>query len=133
MICTAVQNAISFRQVSPLQYGIDNAFRPARSNRLMLPHGFGTESSIERTRLHALSLLVTAGERVYNVSVAVACEARARSSLRAAIPLGAHGVIALPLSHRSPLKCAEASAPYSTGAARRVFLSPLHRFVRITR
>src|SRR5262245_16220700 len=45
MKCTFVQNAISILWATLLQYETDTAFRPAHSNRLALPHGFGSESS----------------------------------------------------------------------------------------
>jgi len=64
MKCTFVQNAISILWATLLQCETDIAFRPAHSNRLRLPHGFGSESSTDRTRLHAWSLLVTSSEQI---------------------------------------------------------------------
>jgi len=42
MMCTSVQDAISFLWATLLQREIDVAFRAAHSNRLTVPHGFGT-------------------------------------------------------------------------------------------
>ena len=47
MMCTAVQNAISFLWATLLQCGIDIAFRPAHANRLRLPRGFGTDALLD--------------------------------------------------------------------------------------
>ena len=47
MMCTSVQNAISFLSATLLQRGIDIAFRPAHPNRLTLPHGFGTDALLD--------------------------------------------------------------------------------------
>ena len=47
MMCTSAQNAISFPWAILLQRGIDIAFRPAHSNRLRLPRGFGTDALLD--------------------------------------------------------------------------------------
>jgi hypothetical protein len=47
MICTSVQNPISFLWATLLQSETDIAFRPAHANQLRLPRGFGNDALLD--------------------------------------------------------------------------------------
>jgi hypothetical protein len=60
MTCIGGQIAISVPPAIEAQREIDIASRPAHSNRLTLPGGFGGEPSSDRIRFRAGSPLITA-------------------------------------------------------------------------
>jgi len=58
MTYTAEQSAISFLSATLLQHEIDIAFRPAHTNRLRLPRGFGADALLDANGLNSYSLLL---------------------------------------------------------------------------